>query len=168
MKKQKLTRRHKVKIKGETKQENTRIAKHGILLAAAVIILCLVAVAPYFAKETADETQKSNAIIKSFSAATDRRTYHGGENMWINVTVGAEKQSVAGINVHGIKAKGAERLRISTNQTLEKGLNSISVQYILPPCTGCAGISPGNYTVTTEIKAGAETRTQDSTVEILQ
>jgi hypothetical protein len=106
--------------------------------------------------------------LKTMDVATDRGVYHSRENMLINLTMESDTGGVAEVYVHGINARNMERLKIRQNHTLEEGTNYLSVNYRTPSCTGCSGISPGDYMITAEVKVGDEIEEKNITVNIQQ
>ncbi len=106
--------------------------------------------------------------VKGIDLKSERNLYHSQEIMWLNLTVESETGGLAQVWAHGIEARLTERLRIRQNQTLKPGINEIMLKYPTPSCTGCAGIKPGNYTVTAEVTVGARTQSKNITVDIQQ
>ncbi|MFH1054778.1 MAG: hypothetical protein V1744_01655 [Candidatus Altiarchaeota archaeon] len=106
--------------------------------------------------------------MRNLVVSTEKPLYHSNEKMWFNMTVESETGGLAEIWVHGIMARNVERLRIRENYTLEAGLNHIKVRYTMPSCTGCAGIDPGNYTVTAELTMADKTLIGNTTVGVQQ
>jgi hypothetical protein len=106
--------------------------------------------------------------VSSLSLKTDRPLYHSRETMWINLTVESKEGGVADIYAHGIESRGRERLVIRTRETLQPGVNQLAIKYQTPPCTGCAGINPGGYEITTEVTVDGKTYRGKTMVEIQQ
>ncbi len=105
---------------------------------------------------------------RDLRVSTDKAVYRSHQDMWINLTVTSDTGGPAGIWVHGINARNRERLSIRDNYTLEEGENVIKIKYRTPSCTGCAGISPGDYTVTAEVTVYDKNLTANTTVNIQQ
>jgi hypothetical protein len=165
MKKHGPKKKPKTRVKKGKSGEKGWIGRNSLPIAGALVFLILILTAPYFAPK-AIEPEAPTTGVTSVSASTDRTLYRGGGDMEINVTIEADSKTPVDVYVHGIKAGKTERLNALTNQVLERGRSIITFQYKLPECTGCAGIIPGNYTITAEVKANGKTDTNSLTVEI--
>ena len=106
--------------------------------------------------------------VRTISMSTDRQSYRSRENMKMDITIESDIDSPVDLRLHGINSRGFERFNLQTRQELGIGRNILTMNYQLPSCTGCAGITPGNYTITAEAKAGNETKSADATIEIMQ
>ena len=122
---------------------------------------------PCPAAQSTSTTQQPKAL-KALSLSTERPLYHSMETMWINLTLESDAGGLAEVWVHGINSRGRERLTLRSNHTLKQGVNNIALKYQTPPCTGCAGINPGKYTVSAEVTLAGKTTTYNTTVEIQQ
>ncbi len=101
---------------------------------------------------------------------TDKETYHSRETANINVSVdsptGAQDVEV---RLHGINARGSERLNLVQTVNLSRGENTVQFTQPMPSCTGCAGISPGDYGIFAEVEIGGEVIAKaNATVNIQQ
>jgi hypothetical protein len=95
-----------------------------------------------------------NATVVNVS--TDRDLYHSNEVMAITVTV----TSPGGINNATLKFDGLqdnygrERLSHDLTADLPAGETNVTYDYNLPPCSICAGLSPGNYSFNVSLISG--------------
>ncbi|MFH0863224.1 MAG: hypothetical protein V1875_09400 [Candidatus Altiarchaeota archaeon] len=156
-------------------QDRTRTIRIVAVLIAAMVILLVVYAVQNNGPETATyaefrecTAESCPSAIKTVSLATDRGLYHSRENLKADITIESELDQPADITLHGINAKGYERLNLKTSQELGRGRNIISMGYMLPSCTGCSGISPGNYTISADVKTAKETKTANAVIEIMQ
>jgi hypothetical protein len=86
-----------------------------------------------------------NAAIVNVS--TDRDLYHSNEVMAIMVTVTSPGgMNNATIRFGGLRDNyGRERLSHDLTTDLPAGEKNVTYDYNLPPCSICAGLSPGIY-----------------------
>jgi len=86
-----------------------------------------------------------NASIVNVS--TDKDLYHSNELVAITVTVSsAENLTNATLRFEGLKDNyGRDRISHDIPASLQPGETNITYDYNLPPCSICAGLSPGNY-----------------------
>jgi len=117
------------------------------------------------------ESKKTQEPVKAawkISAATDKRTYHSKQTMWVNVTMESDQEGEAEIYIHGIKSGRQEHLRMRSNETIKSGFNMFAKKFRVPDCATCAGIQPGAYTVAVDARFQGEKRTVTLRVEVLQ
>ena len=90
-------------------------------------------------------TKSVNADIVNVS--TDKDLYHSNEVMAITVTVGsAGNLNNVTLKIDGLKDNyGRERISYEIPANLQPGEMNITYNYNLPPCSICAGLSPGMY-----------------------
>jgi hypothetical protein len=113
-------------------------------------------------------TIASNPEVEA-SLSTDKGLYHSNELMDITVTVDSSSSlRDVDVRVYGINSR-YYRLDKTEKKDLDVGLNTIKFSYKTPPCTGCAGISPGTYQVSVDlIYNGNVLATATNDVEIRQ
>lgn len=132
-----------------------------------IAALAIVAVAAMFSACT--QLMGSGPTIES--VATDKDLYHSNEVMHITMVV----ESPAGVTnatfvITGIRDNnGRERLSHNLTTGLLRGSNNVTYDYQLPPCSGCAGLSPGDYQFNVTIfEDGVVSNTVNHTVRIEQ
>jgi hypothetical protein len=103
-----------------------------------------------------------NASVGSIT--TDRGIYHSGEGMSLNVSVEGATENLS-VRVYGIR-DGRGNYRINDEKTVTTN-GSVEFLFSMPPCYGCAGVSPGNYTIICEILSnGTVVANSTKTVEL--
>ena len=85
--------------------------------------------------------------------STDAHTYCSGQQMKLTLTINAGKSLQ---NVHlllyGLKSRyEIYKLNQEDWLNLTPGTHTLSYDHKIPPCSPCAGISPGNYNITAEL-----------------
>ena len=85
------------------------------------------------------------------SLSIDKKIYHSNEHMNITVVIGSKlQQGDVEVKVYGIKAN-YYRLNEVELTNLDMGANTIIFSYTTPRCTGCSGISPGEYSINADL-----------------
>jgi hypothetical protein len=106
--------------------------------------------------------------VRDYSLTTNKTVYRSRQVMLAEITVDSETGGNAQIWLHGIYARNREHLSIRQNHTLQKGENIIRLSHRLPSCTGCAGISPGDYVITAELTIEETVYEANTTIGIRQ
>jgi len=89
----------------------------------------------------------------NLSLSTDKTAYHSKENIILTVKL-KSNQDVSGvlIKAEGIQGRSAKYFSQSQTVNLENNQeNTLALTSTLPSCSACAGISPGDYTITTQV-----------------
>jgi len=101
------------------------------------------------------------AMTKPVSAgivnvSTDKGLYHSNEVMVINVTISSPGSLTnASLKFDGLRDNyGRERISHDIPADLKPGETNITYIYNLPPCSICAGFSPGNYSFNVSLIQG--------------
>jgi len=116
-----------------------------------VLLVFVLSAASYMTGYITIEIPKEMKI--SMSILTDTETYHSGEYMEARVFTACNNDldSVI-VRIYGIKDKFGE-YRINEEKVVR--INSPGNETVflvrMPSCYGCAGISPGEYNLTTEL-----------------
>ncbi len=123
-----------------------------IFLLAGVIIAALI----FFPWEQMDQRDEVGVPTEEglFDLSLDRDVYHSGDGMEMNVSVPPEGANIT-LRVRGVK-DSRDRFRISEEREITPSQEGriVTLRFRLPSCYGCAGISPGNYSVSCEISEG--------------
>ena len=111
----------------------------------------------------------SEPSIKIISLNTDKELYHSGE--MIHITSNINSQTVLNnisVRFYGILSR-IYRLDQTKIVDLNKGENTITLDYQAPRCYGCSGINPGTYQITADVIYDNEILTNNSiNIEIRQ
>jgi len=99
-------------------------------------------------------TNPVNAHIVNVS--TDKDLYHSNEVMVINVTVSSPGTLTnTSLRFDGLRDNyGRERISHDIPGDLKPGETNITYSYNLPPCSICAGFSPGKYSFNVSLVQG--------------
>lgn len=96
--------------------------------------------------------------IVSMSILTDTETYHSGEFMEARVYTACNRDIDSAIlRIYGVKDKTG-KYNVNEEKTIDvKAPGEETVFMVrMPQCYGCAGISPGEYEITSELIYGGE------------
>jgi hypothetical protein len=87
---------------------------------------------------------------------TDKGLYHSNEVMAITVTIASSGNlKNATIKFDGLRDNyGRERLSHDLTADLPAGETNVTYDYNLPPCSICAGLSPGMYSFNVSLISG--------------
>lgn len=121
------------------------------LILFLVLLVFVLSAASYMAGYIAIEIPKEMKI--SMSILTDTEIYHSGEYMEARVSTACNSDlGSAIVRFYGIE-DGFGKYRINEERIVE--INSPGNETVflvtVPRCYGCAGISPGEYNLTTEL-----------------
>jgi len=106
--------------------------------------------------ETPTSNEPEPLKIEISSIELDKNVFSSKEDLNVRVLVESSSE-VNGLELHflGINAKGWNRIRISREIDLNKGLNEFEFFEQTPNCTsGCSGVWPGVYDLNFWIWAG--------------
>ncbi|MBN2042786.1 MAG: hypothetical protein JW754_03190 [Candidatus Aenigmarchaeota archaeon] len=83
--------------------------------------------------------------------AMDKEVYHSGDKMEMNISLPPENGKMV-LKVYGVMDSRGN-YRISENREISiDALNDMTkLDFTLPSCYGCAGVSEGNYTIVCEL-----------------
>jgi hypothetical protein len=98
--------------------------------------------------ENASNPGEPNASVGSIT--TDKGIYHSGEGMSLNVSVNKGETENLSVRVYGVQDRMGN-YRISDQMPITQGMKEADFSFKMPPCYGCAGVSPGNYTIICEL-----------------
>jgi len=105
---------------------------------------------------------------ESMSVSTPKKVYHSREKMWVNVSFNSPKSGNTSFTVYGIHSRGQNRLLLRSIKSVNVGENTLVFDYQTPPCTGCAGINPGDYYVHVNATVDGQLFYANTTVEVRQ
>ncbi|MCW1296941.1 MAG: hypothetical protein OH319_04640 [Candidatus Parvarchaeota archaeon] len=95
----------------------------------------------------------------NLNISTDKEVYYSNELMNIKIEIMTEKEiKDVYMMTYGIVDNfGRYRLNDTRLLNISAGKNLITFEYRTPSCYGCAGISPGNYTLVAVMMNGNDT-----------
>lgn len=122
-----------------------------LILAGFGVVLVAVVLAAFH-----PQTINNNKNISELQMIlhTDKETYHSGETMAfeVNLTKGIEN---ATLSIRGIKdSRGTYRIQQDYSILPGSFQNQVNFTFVMPSCYGCAGISPGEYEISTQLFSG--------------
>ena len=113
-----------------------------------------------------DVDQALDDAVLYYRAFTENSIIHGGQNMVIQIMVDSKGGGHGRVWVRGINARGRDRLNIRRSNMFSPGVDHFNITYRTPSCTGCAGISPGEYEIVSELTMEGRTYYGNFTIEI--
>lgn len=127
------------------------------MIKAILIVAVLSAVFGLFLISIARET-------RNLTLSSDKQVYRSGEEIKLELTFFTENPETVRVDLIGISG----RIGTHENFNASKGKNTLRLNYILPKCNICNGITPGNYTVMCSISSGKKSENTTIIVEIKQ
>ncbi|MBW2966320.1 hypothetical protein KY342_04420 [Candidatus Woesearchaeota archaeon] len=94
--------------------------------------------------------QGMTVIEPSLTLTTDKEVYHSGEIIHITSIINSPIEANASIKFYGIHAS-RYRLDQTFPINLNKGKNTVTVDYTSPRCNVCGGIREGTYQISADL-----------------
>ncbi len=92
---------------------------------------------------------ESAALIES-----GNDSYKAGSYVNITLWVKVPAETNAVVSVHGIETRRGLVVNSRSEVKLSAGVNHLGYEIMLPSCSPCSGLSPGNHTITAEVSYG--------------